>query len=158
MIPKTLGLLGLLTLHGASLAHADDGMRIVHPGSDPATTGAPSRFTGHATIQQVFGASTGSRLSAGYVTFDPGARSAWHTHPAGQLLVIVAGTGWVQEAGKPRQTVHAGDVVWTPPGVKHWHGGTATTAMTQLSAQENIDGRNVDWMEQVTDAQFRGTE
>lgn len=133
-------------------------MRITRVGDTPASAGPAAFFTGQAQVQQVLGARDPSRLSAGYVMFQPGARSAWHTHPAGQLLVIVAGTGWVQEAGKPRQTVHAGDMVWTPPGVRHWHGATSTTAMTQLSIQETVDGKNVDWQDKVSDAQFRSAQ
>lgn len=128
---------------------------IVPTGSQPSIVGPASNFTGAARIDPVLlQPRAPSRLSAGYVTFEPGARSAWHTHPLGQLLVIVGGTGWVQQEGHPRQTVHAGDVIWTPPGVKHWHGATATTAMTQLAAQETVDGRNVTWMEKVSDADY----
>jgi quercetin dioxygenase-like cupin family protein len=140
----------LLMLCVPSLATADEiGMRVIHPGHGDTVIGAPSNFTGIAHLQPVFAQTPPSRLSSGIVTFEPGARSAWHTHPAGQVLVIVAGTGWVQEEGKPRQTVRAGDVVWTPPGVKHWHGATSTTSMTQVAIQENVDGRNVDWLEKV---------
>jgi 4-carboxymuconolactone decarboxylase len=88
------------------------------------------------------------------VTFEPGARSAWHTHPRGQTLIVTTGTGRVQQWGGPVQELHAGDVVWTPPGVKHWHGAAPTTAMTHTAIQESVDGRNVDWLEKVTDAQY----
>lgn len=150
--------IALVLLENAAASTSPEGMRIVHTGSAPSNAGPVSNFSGNAQVQPVLNAEGSSRLSAGFVTFEPGARSAWHTHPAGQLLVIVAGTGWVQEAGKPRQTVHAGDVIWTPPGVKHWHGATATTSMTQLATQETVGGRNVDWMEKVTDAQFGATD
>lgn len=148
------GAMALLMMCGASASEPTESMRITRVGDSPANAGPPAFFTGQAEVQQVLAARGPSRLSAGYVTFQPGARSAWHTHPAGQLLVIVAGTGWVQEAGRPRQTVHAGDMVWTPPGVRHWHGATATTSMTQLSIQETVDGKNVNWEDKVTDAQF----
>jgi quercetin dioxygenase-like cupin family protein len=95
-------------------------------------------------------------VSGGHVTFEPGARSAWHTHPVGQTLVITSGLGWVQQWGGPKQEVRAGDVVWFPPSIKHWHGASATIAMTHIAIQETVDGRNVDWLEQVSEEQYRG--
>ena len=95
-------------------------------------------------------------MSGGHVTFEPGARSAWHTHPVGQTLVITSGLGWVQQWGGPKQEVRAGDVVWFAPGIKHWHGASASTAMTHIAIQEAVDGKNVDWLEQVSDEQYRG--
>ena len=89
------------------------------------------------------------------VVFEPGARSAWHTHPLGQILIVTAGTGWVQEWGKPRQEMRQGDVVWIPPGLKHWHGATASSTVTHMAIQEQIDGANVVWMEHVSDEQYR---
>ena len=94
-------------------------------------------------------------MSGGSVTFEPGARTAWHTHPLGQTLIITAGLGWVQREGGAIEEVRAGDVVWFPPGLKHWHGATPTTAMTHIAVQESIDGKNVDWMEKVSDDQYR---
>jgi len=94
------------------------------------------------------------RLNAGSVTFEPGARTAWHTHPLGQTLVITAGLGWVQTEGDQIEEVRPGDVVWFPPGEKHWHGATPTTAMTHIAVQESLNGKNVDWMEKVSDAQY----
>ena len=94
------------------------------------------------------------RLNAGSVTFEPGARTAWHTHPLGQTLIITAGLGWVQTEGGPIEEVRPGDVVWFPPGEKHWHGATPTTAMTHIAVQESLNGKNVDWMEKVSDAQY----
>jgi quercetin dioxygenase-like cupin family protein len=94
------------------------------------------------------------RLNAGSVTFEPGARTAWHTHPLGQTLIITAGLGWVQTEGGQIEEVRPGDVVWFPPGEKHWHGATPNTAMTHIAVQESLNGKNVDWMEKVSDAQY----
>jgi quercetin dioxygenase-like cupin family protein len=94
------------------------------------------------------------RLNAGSVTFEPGARTAWHTHPLGQTLIITAGLGWVQTEGGQIEEVRPGDVVWFPPGEKHWHGATPNTAMTHTAVQESLNGKNVDWMEKVSDAQY----
>jgi len=94
------------------------------------------------------------RLNAGSVTFEPDARTAWHTHPLGQTLIITAGLGWVQTEGGQIEEVRPGDVVWFPPGEKHWHGATPNTAMTHIAVQESLNGKNVDWMEKVSDAQY----
>ncbi|MCB9546947.1 MAG: cupin domain-containing protein [Myxococcales bacterium] len=91
------------------------------------------------------------------VAFEPGARTAWHVHPAGQTLVVTAGSGWLQAEGEPRRDLRPGDVVWTPPGVRHWHGATAATAMTHIALQGALDGAVVDWQAQVTDAEYLGT-
>ncbi|OLC39298.1 MAG: cupin [Gemmatimonadetes bacterium 13_1_40CM_4_65_7] len=96
-----------------------------------------------------------SRTSGGRVTFEPGARTAWHTHPLGQTLIVTAGTGWVQEWGGPTEEIREGDVVWIPPGQKHWHGATPTGTMTHIAIQEFLDGKNVNWMETVSDEQYR---
>ena len=95
------------------------------------------------------------RSTGGHVTFEPGARSAWHTHPAGQILIVTSGVGWVQEWNGDKREIRPGDVIWTPPGVKHWHGATATNEMSHVAIQELVDGRNVDWMEDVSDEQYR---
>ena len=97
---------------------------------------------------------TSVRSTGGHVTFAPGARSAWHTHPAGQVLIVTDGVGWVQEEGGAKREIKPGDVVWCPPGVKHWHGATATTAMRHIAITGTVDGKNVDWMEHVTDEQY----
>ena len=115
-------------------------------------------FTGSAVVRPLFQASNASRVSAAYVTFEPGARTAWHDHPLGQALIVSAGTGWVQQWGGPVQIMRAGDVVSTPPGVKHWHGATATTSVTHIAIQEQRDGRSVQWMEKVSDEQYRAPE
>jgi quercetin dioxygenase-like cupin family protein len=96
-----------------------------------------------------------TRLSGGLVTFEPGARTMWHTHPLGQTLFVTSGLGWVQCEGGPIEEIRPGDVVWFPPGEKHWHGATATTAMTHLAITESLDGKNVEWLEKVSDEQYR---
>lgn len=120
----------------------------------PTTPGPAATFAGSVNVTQLFSPANGLAASGGRVTFQPGARSAWHTHGHGQLLIITDGTGWVQEEGAQKIEVHAGDVIWTPPGVKHWHGATATTAMTHIAIQEPVNGQAVDWLEQVTDEQY----
>jgi quercetin dioxygenase-like cupin family protein len=128
----------------------------VTPASDrPVTAGAAAYFSGPVQVQPLFPANRPARASGASVTFEPGARSAWHTHPLGQVLIVTAGTGWVQLWGSPKQDIRPGDVVWIPPGLKHWHGATATTSLTHTAIQEVLDGKNVEWMEQVTDAQYR---
>ena len=112
-------------------------------------------FTGAVQVQELFPADDPSRTSGGKVTFEPGARSAWHTHPLGQILIVTDGTGWVQQWGGPIEEIRKGDVIWIPPGVKHWHGATPTTAMTHIAIQESLDGKVVDWMEHVSDEQYR---
>jgi quercetin dioxygenase-like cupin family protein len=107
-------------------------------------------------LQRLFEASDPARASSASVTFDPGARTAWHSHPLGQRLIVTAGTGWVQQWGEPAQPIRVGDVVSIPPGAKHWHGATATTAMTHIAIQEQLDGNTVQWMESVSDDQYRG--
>ncbi len=106
-------------------------------------------------IDPLFPADPQSNFSAVYVTFEPGARSAWHMHPAGQHLIVTAGVGWIQEWGGPVMGIHAGDVITCPPGVKHWHGATPTTAMTHIALTGALDGKSVEWMEKVSDEQYR---
>lgn len=130
-------------------------MEIKRIGSQPSIKGSADWFTGVVRVDPLFPAHEPARTSAGSVTFEPGARAAWHTHPLGQTLIITAGCGWVQEEGGSIEEVHPGDVVWFPPGVKHWHGATPTTALTHIAIQEAIDGRNVDWLEKVSDEQYR---
>lgn len=112
-------------------------------------------FTGAVQVQELFPADDPSRTSGGKVTFEPGARSAWHTHPLGQILIVTDGTGWVQQWGGPIDEIRKGDVIWIPPGVKHWHGATPTTAMTHIAIQEQLNGKAVEWMEKVSDEQYR---
>jgi quercetin dioxygenase-like cupin family protein len=130
-------------------------MQITRAGSQPSTNGSADYFTGTARIDPVFPVREPSRVSAGSVTFEPGARTAWHTHPLGQTLIITSGLGWVQREGGPIEEVRPGDVVWFPPGLKHWHGASPTAAMTHIAVQETVNGKNVDWMEKVSDEQYR---
>ena len=112
-------------------------------------------FTGAVQVQELFPAEDPSRTSGGKVTFEPGARSAWHTHPLGQILIVTDGTGWAQQWGGPIEEIRKGDVVRIPAGVKHWHGATPSTAMTHIAIQEQLNGKAVEWMEKVSDEQYR---
>jgi quercetin dioxygenase-like cupin family protein len=128
---------------------------ITRSGSQPSRQGPAENFTGPVRVAPLFQPTAPARTSGARVTFEPGARSAWHTHPLGQILIVTAGTGWVQQEGGAKQEIRPGDVIWTPPGVKHWHGATPTTAMTHIAIQESLGGKNVEWMEQVSDEQYR---
>jgi quercetin dioxygenase-like cupin family protein len=130
-------------------------MQITRAGSQPSRKGPTENFTGAVRIDPLFPVREPGRVSAGSVTFEPGARTAWHTHPLGQTLIITSGFGWVQREGGPIEEVRTGDVVWFPPGLKHWHGATPATAMTHIAITESLNGRNVDWMEHVSDEQYR---
>src|SRR6201995_5026789 len=110
-------------------------------------TGPPDHFTGSVRVQSLFDARKPARSSGGQVTFQPGARSAWYIHPLGQILIVTDGVGWVPQWDGPIQVMRKGDVIWIPAGVKHWHGATPTTSVTHIAIQENLDGRNVDWLE-----------
>jgi len=123
-------------------------------GSVTHRAGPPSYFTGTVRVGMLSEPAEPARVRVGYVTFEPGARTAWHTHPLGQTLYIVSGTGCVQSWGGPVIEVGEGDTVWFPPGEKHWHGASPGAAMTHLAIQEALDGRTADWMEHVTDAQY----
>nr|WP_199175621.1 cupin domain-containing protein [Telmatospirillum siberiense] len=129
-------------------------MTIVRAGSQPSITGSADYFTGSVRIDSMFQRSEPARIGGGIVTFAPGARTAWHTHPLGQTLIVTAGAGLVQFWEGPVQDIKPGDVVWIPPGVKHWHGATATTGMTHIAIAEALDGKAVDWLEQVSDDQY----
>ena len=117
--------------------------------------GPPDFFTGRVTIRGQFARDAPSRVTGAIVTFEPGARTAWHTHPLGQTLVVTAGCGWAQRVGGPVEEIRPGDVVWFPPGEKHWHGATSTTAMTHIAIQEKLNGKAVEWMEKVAEEQYR---
>ncbi|CAH2894576.1 MAG: 4-carboxymuconolactone decarboxylase (EC [uncultured Paraburkholderia sp.] len=130
--------------------------RITRAGSQPSVVAPAEYFTGRVRIDPVWPANGDINASGGMVTFEPGARSAWHTHPKGQYLMVVSGVGLYQEWGKPIRKIYPGDVVWCPPGVKHWHGAAPATAMTHLAITGTVDGKNVEWMEKVTDEQYNG--
>jgi 4-carboxymuconolactone decarboxylase len=127
---------------------------IARSGSQPPRRGPAENFTGPVRVEPFFTATAPARASAARVTFERGARTAWHTHPLGQRLVVTAGVGWIQQWGGPIQEIRPGDVVWIPPGQKHWHGATAMSSMTHIAIQEHLDGKTVDWREHVTDAQY----
>jgi len=129
-------------------------MDIKRNGSQPSVKGPAEWFTGTVRIDPLFEAQEPSRTGAAYVTFEPGARTAWHTHPLGQRLIITSGSGRVQREGGPIEEVHPGDVVWFEPGEKHWHGASPSTAMTHIAIQEALNDKAVDWMEQVSDEQY----
>lgn len=129
-------------------------MEIKRIGSQPSGKGPEDWFTGAVRIDPLFVANDARRGAASSVTFEPGARTAWHTHPLGQTLIVTAGCGWAQHESGPVEEIHPGDVVWFPPGEKHWHGATPTTAMTHIAIQENLDGKVVDWMEKVTNEEY----
>lgn len=128
--------------------------QITRAGAQPSAVGSSDFFTGRVRVDPVWPANGDINASGGLVTFEPGARSAWHTHPKGQRLVVTAGVGLTQEWGKPIQEIRPGDVVWCPPGVKHWHGAAPTTAMSHLAVTGTVDGKNVEWMEKVSDEQY----
>jgi len=124
-------------------------------GSRASAKGPEAYFTGSVRVDPVFQAGDPARVSGGHVTFEPGARSAWHTHPLGQTLIVTSGLGWAQTEGGPIEEIRPGDVVWFPPGERHWHGAAPTTAMSHIAVTEFLNGKNVDWMEKVSDAQYR---
>src|SRR5271169_4897504 len=129
-------------------------MEIKRSGSQPSAKPPEEYFTGTVRLDPLFQTTAPARAAGNSVTFEPGARTAWHTHPLGQILVVTAGCGLTQRWGGPIEEIRPGDIVWFPPGEKHWHGATATTAMTHLAIQEKLDGKVVDWMEQVSDEQY----
>jgi len=130
-------------------------MEIKRNGSQPSGKGPADWFTGAVRIDQPFSATDPARVGGAIVTFEPGARTAWHTHPLGQTLIVTAGCGWAQREGGAVEEIRPGDVVCFSPGEKHWHGATPTTGMTHIAIQEKLDGKAVDWMEHVSDEQYR---
>lgn len=138
----------------AQTATHTDAQQIARVGSQASVTGPADYFTGQVRVDPVWSADSAINASGGLVTFEPGARSAWHTHPAGQRLVVVSGVGLTQEWGKPIQEIRPGDVVSCPPDVKHWHGAAPGTAMTHLAVTGTVNGQNVHWMEKVSDEQY----
>ncbi len=130
-------------------------MEIKRSGSQPSNKGPADYFTGAVRIDSPFKGTAPARVGGAIVTFEPCARTAWHTHPLGQTLIITAGCGRVQRRGGPIEEIRPGDVVWIEPGEKHWHGATATTAMTHIAIAEALDGKVVDWMEKVSDEQYK---
>ena len=131
-------------------------MDLKRVGSQASTEGPADWFTGAVRVDPLFSAPAPARVVGASVTFEPGARTAWHTHPLGQTLIVTAGSGRAQRWGGLVEEIRPGDVVWIPPGEKHWHGAAPTTAMTHLAIQEQVDGKAVDWMERVSDEQYQG--
>jgi quercetin dioxygenase-like cupin family protein len=129
-------------------------MEIKRSGSQPSAKGPADYFTGSVRIDAPFAGEDPARVGGATVTFEPGARTGWHTHPLGQTLIVTSGLGWVQREGGPVEEIRPGDIVWFAPGEKHWHGATSTTAMTHIAIAEKLNGSPVDWMEKVTDEQY----
>jgi quercetin dioxygenase-like cupin family protein len=130
-------------------------MEIKRSGSQPSAKGPSDWFTGMVRIDPLFAAQDPARAAGNSVTFEPGARTAWHTHPLGQILIVTAGAGLVQRWGEAIEEIQPGDVIWFAPGEKHWHGATPTNALTHIAIQEQLDGKAVDWLEHVSDEQYR---
>lgn len=149
------GFTALTNIGATSAKERIDTMQITRNGSRPSGKGPEAWFTGTVRVDPLFQVGDPARLSGGQVTFEPGARTRWHTHPLGQTLVVTSGLGRVQCEGGPVEEIRPGDIVWFPPGEKHWHGASATTAMTHIAITESRDGSNVDWLEEVSEAQYR---
>ena len=131
-------------------------MEIRRVGAEASAQGPAEYFTGRVRVDMLFRSPEPARAVGASVTFEPGARTAWHTHPLGQTIIVTAGCGWAQKWGGPVEEIRPGDVVWFEPGEKHWHGAKATTGMTHLAIQEALDGKTVEWLEQVSDEQYSG--
>ena len=130
-------------------------MEIKRAGSQPSGRGPAEWFTGAVRVDPLLQSSEPARVQGASVTFEPGARTAWHTHPLGQTLIVTGGCGWTQRDGGPVEEIRPGDVLWIAPGEKHWHGATPSTAMSHIAIHEKLDGRTVDWLEHVSDDQYR---
>lgn len=143
------------TNQSVAVARDSQAVKITRSGSQPSRQAPAENFTGRVSVEPLFEANAPARAFGGRVTFEPGARSAWHTHPLGQILIVTAGAGRVQRWGDPVEEIRQGDVVWTPPGQKHWHGAAPDSSMTHIAITEELDGKRVEWMEKVGDAQYR---
>ena len=139
----------------AAWAQSNQVVTVTRAGTQPSTAGPAANFTGAVRVDSRFQGSAPARIGGGTVTFEPGARTAWHTHPLGQTLIVTAGVGLVQQWDGPIQEIRPGDIVWIPAGAKHWHGAAATTGMTHIAIAEALDGKTVEWMEQVSEEQYR---
>ena len=133
-------------------------MDIKRAGSQPSGKGSADWFTGAVRLDPLIQPKEPSRVAGASVTFEPGARTAWHTHPLGQTLIVMAGCGWAQREGGPIEEIRPGDIVWFSPGEKHWHGATATTGMTHIAIQEQLDGKTVNWLEKVSDDDYHAQQ
>lgn len=135
-------------------AYADSEVIVTRTGSQPSAAGPAENFTGSVRVDDRFKGSGDARIGGATVTFEPGARTAWHTHPLGQTLIVTQGVGLVQHEGGPIQEIRPGDIAWIPPGVKHWHGASSTVGMSHIAFSESLDGKSVEWMEKVSDEQY----
>ena len=158
MNPIAASALTLSLLAGEVQANEQVRVTVTPNGSQPSAKGPADWFTGTVRVDAPFKGTDEARVSGATVTFEPGARTAWHTHPLGQTLIVTAGSGFVQEWSQPIRAIRPGDTVWIAPGTKHWHGAAPTTAMTHIAIAEVLDGRVVEWMEQVSEAQYPRTE
>ncbi|WP_072101176.1 (R)-mandelonitrile lyase [Pectobacterium brasiliense] len=138
----------------AATAGKEEKLKITRSGSHPSQPGSESYFSGNVRIDAPFQSTAPARVGGATVTFEPGARTAWHTHPLGQTLIVTQGRGWLQEWGGEIQEINQGDIVWIPEGVKHWHGATVQTAMTHIAIAESLNGTPVEWLEKVSDEQY----
>jgi quercetin dioxygenase-like cupin family protein len=129
-------------------------IEVIRNGSRPSTRGSEKTFTGSVIVDSLFAATEHTQATGGLVSFEPGARTAWHIHPSGQTLIVTSGIGWVQQADGPCQQIQPGDVVWIPPDVQHWHGASATNRMSHIAITNVLNGKNVDWLEHVTDEEY----
>ncbi len=151
---KSLAMTVLSLSMAAAHAQADPTLKITRHGAQPAAQGPAANFTGSVRVESRFAADAPARVGGGLVTFEPGARTAWHTHPLGQTLIVTQGVGWVQIWGQPAQEIRPGDIVLIPPGAKHWHGASPGNGMAHYAIAEQLDGKTVDWLEKVTEAQY----
>lgn len=151
---KTVTTVALSLGAPAALAESDKRVSVMRAGTHASTAGPSSNFTGAVRVDSRFAATAPAKVGGGTVTFEPSARTAWHTHPLGQILIVTAGVGFVQHWDGAVQEIRPGDIAWIPPGVKHWHGATETTGMSHIAISETLDGKSVEWMEHVTDEQY----
>ena len=154
----SLFLTALMAMAAPASTGEASSITVTGAGSTRSAVGPDSYFTGKVRLDAPFQGTAPARVGGATVSFEPGARTAWHTHPLGQTLIVTTGIGWVQEWDKPRQALRPGDVVWIPPGVKHWHGASAEVAMSHIAIAEAVDGSPVTWLEQVSNAQYAAVE
>ena len=153
-LPTATAIALSIGLSSASAAEQQEPIKVTRVGTQPSSAGGDQNFTGSVRVDSRFQASAPARVGGGIVTFEPGARTAWHTHPLGQTLIVTAGLGRVQKWGDAVQEIRPGDVVWIPPGVKHWHGASPTVGMSHIAIAESLDGKSVEWMEKVSKEQY----
>ena len=153
-LPTATAIALSIGLSSASAAEQQEPIKVTRVGTQPSSAGGDQNFTGSVRVDSRFQASAPARVVGGIVTFEPGARTAWHTHPLGQTLIVTAGVGRVQKWGDSVQEIRPGDVVWIPPGVKHWHGASPTVGMSHIAIAESLDGKSVEWMEKVSKEQY----